>query len=118
MTDRLTPYSGIHKISLMKHQTSFFKKHDIMLGNKKATGMEVPLPEAPLVLIWGQKGYIMCGYLDVSVAEKLGARAAVVSGVKTTGDMLKKPVVKVTAKARELGIVPGMSGEEALRKLL
>ena len=57
----------------------------------------------------------MCGYLNISVADKLGLVAARVVGVRTVEDMLEKNIVEVTAKARELGIKEGMKVREALK---
>lgn len=94
------------------------KVRDIDLGADTATGIEVALPEAPLVLIVGKKGFLMCGYLALEVAEKFGSCAAIVTGVKTTDELLEKPVVKVTCGAERLGIKPGMTGRQALKKLL
>ena len=79
-------------------------------------GLEVSLPNAPpLLLIKGSRGFIMCGYLNISVADKLGLVAARVVGVRTVEDMLEKNIVEVTAKARELGIKEGMKVREALK---
>lgn len=90
----------------------------IFLGRrKKARGIVVPLKNARLVLAWGKKGYVMCGYLNLAVAEKFKDAAAVVTGVKTIGDLLKRPVVACTPAARRAGVRPGMSGLQALRRL-
>jgi len=79
-------------------------------------GLEVSLPNAPpLLLIKGSRGFIMCGYLNISVADRLGLAAARVVGVRTVEDMLEKNIVEVTAKARELGIKEGMKVREALK---
>lgn len=96
----------------------FLKARDIVLGKKTATGVEIPLPGAPLVLVVAKKGYLMCGYLNIAAAEKFGACAAVVTGVQTTDDLLNGSVKVVTSKAMSLGIKPGMSGRAALKKLL
>ncbi|RJS76753.1 DUF1805 domain-containing protein [Candidatus Bathyarchaeota archaeon] len=57
----------------------------------------------------------MCGFLNLEVAERLGVAAAVVSGVRSFGDVLGAEVRAVTGRAVELGVRVGMKGEEALR---
>lgn len=91
---------------------------DVELGGKKGVGIEVALPKANLVLVKGDKGFVMCGYLNVEVAEKMGEAAAVVRGVKTVDDLLKAKVVAATTAAQSKGIEVGMSGKEALSYLL
>ena len=91
---------------------------EITAGRRKAVGIEIPLPKAPLVLVLGKKGFLMCGYLDVAAAERLGDTAAVVKGVKSVEELLKKPVVSLTPKAARLGLRVGMLGRQALSKLL
>jgi uncharacterized protein YunC (DUF1805 family) len=61
----------------------------------------------PLVLIEGDKGFIMCGYLNIDAAESLGATAAVVSGVSNWEDVLNAQIKTATTKAKALGLEPG-----------
>jgi uncharacterized protein YunC (DUF1805 family) len=83
-----------------------------------AFGLRVDLPDSPpLVAIISDKGFVMCGFLNVDAAEKLGVTAAVVTGVKTFDDVLKAEVKAVTSKAEMRGIRRGMTGLEALRLL-
>jgi len=91
---------------------------DVELNGKKGVGIEVALPKAPLVLVKGQKGFVMCGYLNVDVAEKMGEAAAVVRGVKTVDDLLKAKVVALTSAAEKKGVKIGMSGQDAVAHLL
>lgn len=78
-------------------------------------GIEVELPNAPpLILIRGDKGFIMCGYLNIDVAEKLGIPAIRVSGVKNIEEMIEKMISEATTKAVELGIKPGMKVKDVL----
>ena len=93
------------------------KTRDLMVGRGKAVGYEIPLPGAPLLVARGEKGFVMCGYLDVKVADKFGTAAAVVRGVKTIDDLMEKSVTDVSAAAKELGVKPGMTGREALQRL-
>jgi uncharacterized protein YunC (DUF1805 family) len=43
--------------------------------------------------------------------------AAIVTGVKTVDDMLKKNIVSSTTNAQKIGIIPGISVTEALEKI-
>ncbi|MFH2137239.1 MAG: DUF1805 domain-containing protein [Candidatus Omnitrophota bacterium] len=78
----------------------------------------IQMPQARLILVVAAKGYIMCGYLDIATAGKLEDAACIVTGVKTVKELLEKPVVKITKQAEMLGISLGMSGKEALAKML
>jgi len=90
----------------------------IPVGAASADGFEIPLPGAPLLLARGAKGYVMCGYLDVAVADKFNQAAAVVRGVKNLDELLAKPVTDVSEAAAALGVAPGMTGLEALKKFI
>ena len=90
----------------------------IKIDDKTVLGLKVELPDSPpLLLMVGEKGFIMCGYLNVEVAERLQAAAAMVSGVKSFQDVLEAEIKAATSKAREMGISLGMKGREALKKL-
>ena len=52
-------------------------------------GVRVEFPDLPpLVLIVAEKGFVMCGFLNIEAAERLGVAAAMVSGVKTFEEAL------------------------------
>jgi len=71
-------------------------------------GLKVELKGLPpLVLIEGDKGFVMCGYLNIDAAESLGATAAVVSGVNSWEDVLNAQIKTATTKAKALGLEPG-----------
>lgn len=81
-------------------------------------GVKVELPDSPpLLLVIADKGFVMCGFLNVDAAEKLGVSAVVVSGVKTFEDVLNTQVKAVTSKARSLGVNLDMEGAEALKRM-
>jgi uncharacterized protein YunC (DUF1805 family) len=90
---------------------------DLSLGKKSAVGYLIDLPGAPLLVAKGKKGFVMCGYLDVATADKLGVAAAVVRGVKTVDDLMEKDVTDVSKAAAKLGVAPGMTGRKALELL-
>ncbi|MEA5000882.1 MAG: DUF1805 domain-containing protein [Endomicrobiaceae bacterium] len=70
-----------------------------------------------LLIIKGAKGYIMCGYLNINTAQKMGDAACVVTGVKTVEDVLNAKIVALTSHAQKLGIEMGMAVTEVLIKL-
>ncbi|MGB9622344.1 MAG: YunC family protein [Candidatus Bathyarchaeia archaeon] len=71
-------------------------------------GLKADLPDAPpLLVLIGGKGFVMCGYLNLEVAERLNAAAAFVSGVKSFDDMLNAGVKGATSKAKSLGVETG-----------
>lgn len=91
----------------------------INLDGDSAMGLRVELPESPpLLLIIAKKGFIMCGFLNLEAAEKLGVSAAMVSGVKTFEDVLEAQIKAATTKAKGFGVKEGMKGTDALKCLL
>lgn len=85
------------------------------IGN--SIGVKIDMGNANLLLIKADKGFIMCGYLDIETAERLNDVACIVKGVENFDDMLNAKIAKVTTKAKELGIREGMSGKDALKIL-
>lgn len=94
------------------------KSVDIKIGSKNAVGFEISLQNAKLVLVRGKKGYVMCGYLNLETAQKLGDAACIVTSVNSIDDLLAAKVIKLTPAAEKLGIKPGISGKGALEKLM
>lgn len=68
----------------------------------------------PLLTVQGHKGLLACGYVNVSTCDKTGEACATVTGVSNFDEMLGKPVVALSKAASDLGVVLGMSGEQAL----
>lgn len=94
----------------------------IDLGNNTAIGVEVKLPKTTLLSISIDRGYIMCGALDVGLLnERLADRKIIAGravGVKTLEELLYAPLESVTQTAEELGIEAGMIGKDALLKMV
>lgn len=91
----------------------------VRIGGRSATGLHVELPDSPpLLLIVAEKGFLMCGYLNLEVAEKVGVCAATVSGVNSFKDVLEAEVKAVTTKAKKLGVKTGMLGKQAVKLML
>ena len=90
---------------------------EFVVEGKTVTGVELALPGAPLVLAYGKNGFVMCGYLNIETANKVGAAAAVVRGVNTIDDLLKAPIQQVSTEAQKKGINVGDVGSVALARL-
>ncbi|WLD92702.1 YunC family protein [Alkalihalobacillus sp. AL-G] len=85
------------------------------------TGVTVALPKTNFMSISNDKGYIMCGALDVALLnEKLKDRKIIAGravGVRTLDQLLEAPLESVTYEAEALGITKGTAGREALLKM-
>lgn len=90
---------------------------EIRIDGITAHGFEIELPKAPLVLVKAKGGFVMCGYLNVEAAGKLGIAAAMVRGVSSVDDLLHAKVQKATEAALKKGVSVGMTGREALSRL-
>ncbi|WP_066314279.1 YunC family protein [Bacillus sp. FJAT-29814] len=84
--------------------------------------VSVLLPKTTLLAVTSEKGYIMCGALDVGLLnEKLKDRKVIAGravGVRTIEQLLDAPLESVTLEAENLGIKKGMIGKDALLKML
>ena len=91
----------------------------LRIDGKAAVGLKVDLPDSPpLLMVIGETGFVMCGFLNVEAAEKIDVAAAMVSGVKTFDDVLEAEVKAATSRAQAKGAKPGMKGKEALKLFL
>lgn len=91
---------------------------EIKLEKGSALGLKMDMEHAPLLVIRAAKGFVMCGYLNIEVANKLGDVAVRVTGVKSFEDMLNAKAVDVSEAAKKLGITIGMPAREALNRML
>lgn len=89
----------------------------IKLKTGTALGVKIELGAAPLILIKAEKGFAMCGYLDMDVANKLGDCAVVAKGVRNFEELLSAKVIEISNKAKELGISKELSIREALERM-
>ncbi|TCT19096.1 uncharacterized protein YunC (DUF1805 family) [Melghiribacillus thermohalophilus] len=93
----------------------------LWVENKPFTVVQVDLPETNLLVISNDKGYIMCGALDVDILDGKTERQIIAGravGVRTIEQLLNAPLQKVTRAAKEhYGWKEGMTGREALLKL-
>jgi len=86
------------------------------------TAVSVQLPKTTLLAVYNEKGYIMCGALDIGLLnEKLADRGIIAGravGVRTIDQLLEAPLESVTLEAEKLGIIPGTKGTDALLKMI
>ncbi|KQB35949.1 hypothetical protein AOG54_08325 [Acidiplasma aeolicum] len=73
--------------------------------------------KAPMVVLKGETGYIMCGYLNIDAANAMGDIAVRVTGVNDINDVLNSKVNSCSQRALELGIKPGDNIMDVIDKL-
>jgi len=87
-----------------------------------AVGIMVELPKTRALSISTEKGYVMCGLLDVPFLDGFHSDrqivAARVVGVREIDDLLEARVRDCTTAAAAMGVRPGMTGREALELML
>ena len=92
------------------------------LGDATVIGVEVKLPRTTLLSLSTDRGYIMCGALDVGLLnDKLKEREIIAgraTGVRTLEQLLEAPLESVTHAAEAIGIHVGMKGEDALKLMI
>ena len=104
---------------MVSREICMIEVNPLKIDGKTAVGLKVDLPDSPpLLLVMGETGFVMCGFLNVDAAEKLDVTAAMVSGVKSFEDVLEAEVKAVTSEAHKKGIEPGMMGRDAVKLLL
>jgi uncharacterized protein YunC (DUF1805 family) len=86
------------------------------------TAITVRLPKTNFLAVTSDKGYIMCGALDVALLnEKLKDRKIIAGravGVRTIEQLIEAPLESITYEAENVGITVGMAGKDALLKML
>jgi uncharacterized protein YunC (DUF1805 family) len=94
----------------------------IVIEGHTFLSVSVRLPKTNLLVVTSDKGYIMCGALDVGLLnEKLKDRKVIAGravGVKTIEQLLEAPLESVTYEAENMGIYKGMIGKEAMLKMI
>lgn len=94
----------------------------IELNGHTFLAVTVLLPKTTLLAVTNDRGYIMCGALDVDLLNNhlkdrniIAGRAI---GVKTIEQLLDAPLESITLEAERIGIHTGMIGKEALIKMV
>lgn len=100
---------------LIEHQS-------ISIDGQSFQAVTVKLPKTTLLTVSNDKGYIMCGALDVGLLNSVLADRKIIAGravgVKTIEQLLAAPLESVTLEAEQYGISAGMIGSEALLKMI
>lgn len=113
-------HSAIHKVWVEGDEIVVEMK-PIRIGGHSFTAITVKLPKTNFMAVTNDKGYIMCGALDVALLnEKLADRKIIAGravGVRTIEQLLEAPLESVTLEAENLGITKGTTGKEALLKM-
>jgi uncharacterized protein YunC (DUF1805 family) len=88
----------------------------LKIDGKESNGLFIQSPGGEghpnMILIQCQKGYLMCGYLNLEAADKFGDAAVLVGGADFKA-VLSNSIKGMTAAAKALGVREGMTGEEA-----
>ena len=87
----------------------------IKVGKNSIEAILFSLASKNLIVLRGKKGYIMCGYLNLKIAEKFKEVAVKITGVSTIRDALKAQVHSATRQANSLGIYKGQAVKEVLK---
>ena len=90
----------------------------IKVGKKSIQGVLLKLATKNLIILRGSKGYVMCGYLNISAANKLGDIAGRVTGVRDFDDVLNADIIEISENAKKMGLKTGMKGKDFLKKLM
>jgi uncharacterized protein YunC (DUF1805 family) len=94
----------------------------IEISGHLVIAIEVHLPKTNLLVVTTEKGYIMCGALDIGLLnDKLKDRKVLAGravGVRSIDELLDAPLESVTFEAERLGITKGTIGRDALLKML
>lgn len=94
----------------------------ILIEGVPFTAITMKLPKTNFLAVYNERGYIMCGALDVALLnDKLAERKIIAGravGVRTIDQLLEAPLESVTFEAEHLGISVGMKGKEALLKMV
>ena len=90
----------------------------IQLDGNQLDAVTFATQNTKILVIRAARGLLGCGYVSVDTAAKVGDALAVVSGVANYEDMLHASVKAVSPAAEALGVRPGMTGRDALLKML
>lgn len=89
----------------------------------EALGMSCRWQGGQYCAIHTGRGLIGCGIYDVDIAGEFNLAVAIARGTPTkplvyAEDLFEAKIVEVSEPARKMGIVPGMTGLEALDRML
>lgn len=89
----------------------------------EAVGAEYAWDGGQYCAIHTHRGLIGCGIYDLACADEFNLAIAVAKGtpahpLRRPEDLLQASIVGASSRAQAMGITPGMSGAEALDKML
>ena len=94
---------------------------EIKLSKKTAEGYVFPLNGVSMVFAKTDIGIVGCGLFEIPVFERFKCPAAKVRSLKgpitDIKGLLEASVIETNDAAKQLGIVEGISGKDALEKL-
>ena len=90
----------------------------VRIGENILEGYAIPTANTVILLIKAKRGFLGCGYFSLATAEKVGDAAVIVSGVSDFETMLAAKVKAFSPAAAALGVTEGMTGREALLKMM
>ena len=90
----------------------------IRIGKKYIEAVAIKLLSKSFIVLKGKKGYVMCGYLNLKVAEKFKDVAVKIVGVSSIEDALNAQVHSCTSAARKLGLYKGQPIKEVLKAIV
>lgn len=104
--------------SLPSHTT-----RELRFANGTALGISNKWAGGQYCSILTAAGIVGCGIYDLNVAEHFGQAIAIARGTPASPlvepeDLLDARIVECTAQARAHGIEPGLTGREAVERLL
>lgn len=76
----------------------------IKVGQKQILAALIKLTSNNLILLKGKKGYVMCGYLNMTAANRFGDVAVKITGVSTIKQALDAKAVSTSVAAKKIGI--------------
>lgn len=87
----------------------------IKIGKKQIDAFLLKLASKNLIVLRADKGYIMCGYLNMKAADKFNDVAVKITGVSTIKDALKAQAHSVSRAAKKLKIYKNQPVQEILK---
>ena len=94
-----------------------FKGAVLAPSKYKITALQLPLGGRNLIVLKADKGYGMCGYLDMGASVKFGDAAFKFFGAASIEEALEAKVSECSPAAAELGIAAGQTVKQALALL-
>lgn len=94
------------------------EQRKIRAGKGYIEAFSLGLGEKNLVVLKGTRGFVMCGYINLSAAKKYKDAAVKITGAATIRDALAARVHSCTPRAQRLGVFRGQSIRQTLRLIV